>query len=256
MSPDKDDGDPEKMRKDHYPTLAPPVPSSFDIVDMGPRQPVFDFYKDSPHPMWGVTVRLDVTKMRRICQEHDLKYLHASLYIFSLTANQYAPIRYRIRTNEKTGEKFVVCHTRVHPTVTLLRRDGTETYGYSFWQATDNFTDFATYATAAEEDFHSHSQGLDGNPRDDVLHGSVLPWLDFISYEHAIGRLSMPSIPKYTFGKLVEDETTGKVTQSLALHVHHGLMDGLHVGRFVEKLQQNLDQAEDWILKYMKNETM
>lgn len=237
----------------NHPSLVPPKASSFQRIDMGARQPVFDFYKDSASPLWGITVKLDVTTLRRICREQSFKYLHASLYIFSLTVNKYAPMRYRVRTDEKTGEKYVVCHDTVHPSVTLMRRDGTETYGYSFFQAANNFADFAAYATAAEKEFHSNSKGLDGNPRDDVCHGSVLPWLDFMMYEHAVGRLSMPSIPKYTFGKLVKDESTGRVTQALALHVHHGLMDGLHVGRFMEMLQENLDNAESLLLSNTGN---
>ena len=178
------------------PRVVPPAVSTFHRIDAGPRQPVFDFYKDSPNPLWGVTVRLDVTQARRYCQQYSQSYLHASLFLFSLTANQYAPIRHRIRTDDKTGAKYLVCNDQVHPSITIMRRDGSDTYGFCFLQAADTFAEFDAYATAAIREFHEESQGLDGNPRDDVMHGSVLPWLDFASYEHAVGRLTLPSIPK------------------------------------------------------------
>ena len=227
--------------------IVPPPPGAFQRIDPGPRQAVFDFYKDSDNPLWGITVRLDVTALRQACRKHKYNYLQASLFVFSKTANEYAPMRYRVR-QEQDGKKYMICHDKVHPSITVMRKDGSETYGYCFWQAADKFADFAAHATAVLNDFHANSQGLDGNPRDDVMHGSVLPWLDFTGYDHAVGRVSLPSIPKYTFGKLVQDPTTGRVTQALALHVHHGCMDGLHVGRFVEKLQANLDQAETLLL--------
>jgi len=227
------------------PFVFPPPESKFQHIDPGPRKSVFDFYKDGPNPLWGITVRLDVTYARRYCQQHSKSYLHASLFLFSLTANQYPPMRHRIRTDDKTGAKYLICNDQVHPSVTIMRRDGSDTYGFCFLRAAGTFTEFDAYATSAIQQFHAHSQGgLDGNPRDDMLHGSVLPWLDFTQYEHAAGRLTMPSIPKHTWGKLVTDNATGRTAQSLALHVHHGIMDGLHVGRFLEKLQDNFDQAE------------
>ena len=233
--------------------VVPPPESTFSRIEPGPRQPVFDFYKDSPSPLWGITVRLDVTALRNLCRKQDdgqpsFNFLQASLFLFAKTANQYAPMRYRIRTDGKTGAKYMICHEYVHPSITIMRRDGSDTYGYCFWKATDTYPEFTAYATAVLEDFHGQtSRGLDGNPRDDVMHGSVLPWLDFTSYEHAVGRLTMTSIPKYTFGKIVQDATTGRYSQALALHVHHGCMDGLHVGRFVELLQDNLNNAESLV---------
>jgi chloramphenicol O-acetyltransferase type A len=231
------------------PVPAPPR-SAFTEIDVSTwsRRPVYEFYKDGPLPQWGVTVRLDVTALRRVQQQQPgWSFLHASLYLFSRTANEYAPMRYRMRTDETDGTTRVVCYDTVHPSMTILR-PADDTYGFCAFCATDTFAAFQTYARAALVDFHAATKGMDEDPREDVMHGSVLPWLDFSNYEHAHGALTFPSIPKYTFGKLVHDKIQDRWSQSLSLHVHHGLMDGLHVGRFVEKLQANLDESESLLL--------
>jgi chloramphenicol O-acetyltransferase type A len=35
---------------------------------------------------------------------------------------------------------------------------------------------------------------------------------------------------------------TGKRTISMAVYVHHGLMDGMHVGQFVDLFQELMNQ--------------
>jgi chloramphenicol O-acetyltransferase type A len=36
-------------------------------------------------------------------------------------------------------------------------------------------------------------------------------------------------------------ETNGKKTMPMAVHVHHGLVDGYHVGQFAETFQKLMD---------------
>jgi chloramphenicol O-acetyltransferase type A len=42
------------------------------------------------------------------------------------------------------------------------------------------------------------------------------------------------SCPKITFGKITEND--GVKTMPLSIHVNHALMDGYHVGEFVETI--------------------
>jgi chloramphenicol O-acetyltransferase type A len=223
---------------------APPVSHGFTYIDLAtwPRRPVFDFYKDGPDPSWGTTVRLDVSKLRQLCKACGWSYFHGCLFLFLKSVNECDPMRYRLQTDDD-GYKQVICYTRVHASCPILRAD--ETYGMVLFGADDSFTSFRQYAAAAMAHFHANiGEGLNKLARDDVLHGSVLPWNDFTSYQHAVGRASRPDIPKYVFGKLVHDTRSDTWSQAFCLHVHHGLMDGLHTGRFLETFQRNLDAAE------------
>ena len=68
------------------------------------------------------------------------------------------------------------------------------------------------------------------------MHFSSLPWLDFTSFSHARSFSFPDSSPKISFGKMTESK--GKKSFSVSIHVHHGLVDGFHVGQFVEKFQE------------------
>jgi len=224
------------------------------------RKPAFDFFANSPQPAWGVTVRLQVTNAKKLCQQHGWSYFHASLFLLQLTANQYEPIRYRIRTKARQSDddndttqqqqQKVVVMDKIHIDSTVLRRDG-ETFGFVLFPASHSFATFRQTATQAIDAFHQ-SQGLEDMAGEDTMYGTVLPWIDFTSFEHAMPgpKISVNhSIPRFVFGKVVADSNsnTGQspsYSQAFCLHVHHGLMDGLHMGRFLELYQTNLDNAE------------
>jgi chloramphenicol O-acetyltransferase type A len=72
---------------------------------------------------------------------------------------------------------------------------------------------------------------------ENVIHFSAIPWVNFTSLSHARSYTFADSCPKISFGKMMVDET-GKRTMSMSVHVHHGLMDGLHVGQFVDCFQE------------------
>ena len=71
----------------------------------------------------------------------------------------------------------------------------------------------------------------------DLIHISVLPWLNFSAFSHAFSEGESLGIPKFVFGQF--DKPTG--TMPLAIDVHHSLMDGLHVAKFINTLQNTFD---------------
>jgi len=77
---------------------------------------------------------------------------------------------------------------------------------------------------------------------ENVIHFSSLPWLDFTSVSHARSFSFQDSCPKISMGKMTE--RSGKRTMPLSIHVHHALMDGQDVARFVELFQELMDEKE------------
>jgi chloramphenicol O-acetyltransferase type A len=75
-----------------------------------------------------------------------------------------------------------------------------------------------------------------------VIRYSVLPWFDFTSNSHARDYFHEDTAPRIPFGKITK--AGGRSTMPILIHVHHALVDGLHVARFVEKFQQSLDAPD------------
>jgi len=77
---------------------------------------------------------------------------------------------------------------------------------------------------------------------DDVIHFSVVPWLNFTGIGHPRDRNLLYSVPKIVIGKCIEQGSRWSLP--VALSAHHGLVDGLHAARFFDHLQRRCDQAE------------
>ena len=75
----------------------------------------------------------------------------------------------------------------------------------------------------------------------DLIHVSVLPWLNFSSFSHAFTHGQSNGIPKFVFGQY--NTETGKMP--LAIDVHHALLDGLHVAKFIKQLQYTFNNLSN-----------
>jgi chloramphenicol O-acetyltransferase type A len=73
---------------------------------------------------------------------------------------------------------------------------------------------------------------------ENVIHFSSVPWIRFTSLSHARSFSHNDSIPKISFGKMTI--TSGVRSMPVSVHVHHGLMDGFHVGSFLDHFQELL----------------
>ena len=70
---------------------------------------------------------------------------------------------------------------------------------------------------------------------DDIVFHSVLPWMRFTSFTNALPG-GAHSIPRIVFGKCAG--TRRRMTLPVAVEVHHALVDGLDVARFVERFSE------------------
>ena len=72
----------------------------------------------------------------------------------------------------------------------------------------------------------------------DCIHCSAIPWVNFTSNKEANSG-KPDSVPKLSFGKVVEED--GKRKMNISIAVSHALVDGYHVGLFAEAFQKELN---------------
>ena len=75
---------------------------------------------------------------------------------------------------------------------------------------------------------------------ENLIHFSAIPWLHFTSISHARSFSHPDSCPKISFVKMTENN--GVKEMPVSIHGHHALMDGFHVGLFVDKFQNLLNE--------------
>ncbi|HET9431413.1 MAG TPA: CatA-like O-acetyltransferase, partial [Chitinophagaceae bacterium] len=114
------------------------------------------------------------------------------------------------------------------------------TFGFSY---IDYYEDFDKFNLEAKKEINRvrNSTGLvPSESKENIVHYSSIPWLNFTALSHA-RRFTFPdSVPKISFGKMTDAE--GRKSMPVSVHVHHALMDGYHVGLFVDEFQKQMNQ--------------
>ena len=81
--------------------------------------------------------------------------------------------------------------------------------------------------------------------RDDLIYFTVLPWVSFSSFAHARTPGRGESVPRIAFGKFTSENKRTRLP--ISVEVHHALMDGLHVGRFLARLEEMLMEPGNYL---------
>lgn len=206
-------------------------------LDTWPRKRAFDYFRGFDNPFFNVTVQLDATHLRTLTREReDVSFFLAYLYLSLRAANETEPFRYRLE-----GDRVRV-YERIHGGTTFLRDD--ESFDFAYFDYRDDFPSFQAEARAALDEAKRRGPTFDpSDNRVDLIHYSPLPWIAFTSFAHARNWRRQDSIPKIVFGRC--EEAGGRSNLPVSVEVHHALMDGLHVGRYLERFQAALLDPEN-----------
>jgi chloramphenicol O-acetyltransferase type A len=199
-------------------------------IDNWPRKEHFLFFKQFEEPFFGATVEIDCTtaytKSKDLRTSFFIYYLHKTL----VTVNNNKSFRYRI------SDEQIYIYDRIDASATIGRADGT--FGFSLIHYDPDFDIFKETALQEIERIQSTTGIFTRTFEDDnLIHFSAIPWLNFTSLSHARSYTFPDSSPKISFGKMTISEN-GKRTMPISVHVHHGLMDGSHLGQFVDYFQE------------------
>lgn len=203
-------------------------------LETWPRRETLALFRRFQKPQYSVTARIDVTGIlaRRADDDGFSSYL-SCVHAIGAALHAIPELSWRIR-----GET-VVAHDRMVLSPTLRFADGRLGFTYLDWQE-----DAAAFSSAAREtiwatlDRGELKPGVDGD--DGVAFLSCQPWLDFTAFDNPVFS-SDDSVPRVTWGRYTP-EVTGRWTMPVALQVHHGLVDGVHVAQFFKTLQEAADR--------------
>jgi len=129
-------------------------------------------------------------------------------------------------------------YDKINASPTINRPDGT--FGFSYMEYDADFEKFHLSAKMEIERVQKSTGLQPAVSGENVIHYSSIPWINFSSLSHARNFGFKDSCPKISFGKMMDLE--GRRIMPVAIHVHHGLMDGIHVGEFLEKFQNLMNQ--------------
>ena len=197
------------------------------------RRASFDFFKSFTEPYHGVCLRVDCTGTFNYAKEHRLSVFLSLLHRSLVAAHEVENFKTRLVGGTVWRYELINGGSAVG------RENGTIGLGhYQFRPQIDEFVREA----AIEVDRVRQRDDIERYPEANLIRYSVLPWFDFTSISHARDFSHEDSAPRITFGKITE--AGGRCTMPVSIHVHHALVDGLHVAQFVEKFQCCLDAPD------------
>jgi chloramphenicol O-acetyltransferase type A len=128
----------------------------------------------------------------------------------------------------------------INASPTIMRPNGTFGFGHIIHDRS-----FGRFLDGAEQEISRVQSSADLFPPADtgenIIHLSTLPWLNFTSVSHARMYSIPDSVPKISFGRITDID--GQKIMPVSIHVHHALVDGMHVGQYVQAFQDLLNMG-------------
>lgn len=200
-------------------------------IDRWARKEHFLFFNQFEEPYYGVNVTIDCTAAYRDAKANGVSFFLYYLYKSLAAAQQIEAFRLRIEDNE------VYCYDVINGGSTVDRENGT--FGFAFYDYHPSFSEFIAIGQKEIQRVRSRND-LERSTRQDQIRFSALPWIDFTALSHARSFTFKDSAPKRSFGKMTDKN--GTRTMPMSIHVHHALVDGLHLGQYIECFQQLMNQ--------------
>ena len=211
------------------------MPDSCQKIELTawPRAESFRFFSSLDQPFYSVCFRVDVTKLHAYAKSHGLSFYHAMIYFVTQAVNETKNFRYTIRN----GEVWLLPART--PSFTVLK-PGSDQFQIVTAPCTGGLEDFCR---AAKEKTERQTAFLDpASETDDLIYLSCLPWFDLTCCTNERKVDVDDAIPRITWGKYVKEGD--REVLGLSVEVNHRLIDGVHLGRFYERLQESLSALE------------
>ena len=214
------------------------MPKYLDLANWA-RRDLFEFFLGFDKPYFNICARLDITNLLALLRRRSNVNVSLAYHYFALRiANEIEPFRYRLR------EGKVIVHDVINGGTTVLLPNDSFTFAYFDYE--EDFEKFVLEAGRAVKDAQTGNHAFKPTNRDDTVYFTVLPWVSFTSFSHARNWGREDSVPRIAFGKFTKEND--RILLPISVEVHHALMDGLHVGQYLARLEEALRKPENYIV--------
>ncbi len=202
----------------------------FDIENWK-RKDSYLFFKTYDDPFFNICSHLDINTLYNFCKDKGHSFNLAMLFYSIQTANEIEEFKLR------TLDGKLVLYNHIHCGITILNND--ETFSFCYLEYAGSLAEFETEGKRMIQAQKSQKI-LDPNANFiNLIYFSLIPWISFSSIKHARKSDTNASIPKIAIGKYFKDNGIWKIPVSV--EVNHSLMDGIHVGKYFNLLQDKIN---------------
>ncbi len=198
-------------------------------LDNWERRLHYQIFRNSVQPQYCVTFELDITHFLEVIRKRQYSFTFSLVFAVSKCANQMKEFRYRF------VEGNPVIFDRINTAFTYLNKD-TELFKVVNVEMTDTLEEYVTLASEKERKQKAYFTGPLGN---DVFQFSAFPWVTYTHISHTDSGNKDNATPLFDWGKYYKKD--GKIMLPFSVQVHHSFVDGVHIGKLANDLQNYLN---------------
>lgn len=187
-------------------------------------------FRNSIEPAFCITFEIDITNFLEKVKKQRLSFTLSMVYAICKCANKIEAFRYRF-LDEK-----VVLFDKIDTAFTYLNPE-TELFKVVTVPMQDTLQDYVTLATQIAQNQKEYFTGPLGN---DVFQCSAIPWITYTHISHTNSGKKDNATPLFDWGKYYEKDK--HIMMPVSVQAHHSFVDGLHIGKFVDTLQNYLKE--------------
>jgi chloramphenicol O-acetyltransferase type A len=199
-----------------------------------PRREHFNIFSAFDQPHFNMCADVDLSIFYPYVKRCGFSFTVALVYVITRAANDIPEFRQRIRDGK------VIEHDIVHPSGTILVDE--DLFSFCTFDYYEDFSEFAPLALQRIAQVKENLTLKDEPGRDDLLFMTAIPWVSFTSFMHPLHLSPADSVPRFAWGKMFEFGEQLKMP--LSVQGHHALMDGIHVARYYDKVQNYFDHPD------------
>ena len=190
-------------------------------------------FRNSIEPSYCVSLELDITNFLKKIRKDNLSFTLSLIYLVSRCANDIEEFRYRFLDGK------IVLYDKINTAFTYLNKE-TELFKVVNVEMQDTLEQYNSVASRKAEDQKEYFTGPLGN---DVFQFSPMPWVSYTHISHTNSGKKDNATPLFDWGKYFDRD--GKKILPFSVQVHHSFVDGIHIGKLVDSLQNYLNGIQD-----------
>ncbi|MDE5983852.1 MAG: chloramphenicol acetyltransferase [Eubacterium sp.] len=188
-------------------------------------------FRNSIEPAFCVTFEVDVTNFLKKVRKQNLSFTLSMVYAVCKCANEIEAFRYRFLNDQ------VVLFDKIDTAFTYLNK-GTELFKVVNVPMQDSLE---SYVKSAAKTADEQKEYFTGPLSNDVFQCSPMPFLTYTHISHTNSGKKDNATPLFDWGKYYEKGS--EIVMPISVQAHHSFVDGIHIGKFAEKLQAYLNES-------------
>lgn len=187
-------------------------------------------FRNSIEPFYCITFELDISNFLVKIQAKKLSFTLSLIFVVSKCANDIEEFRYRFLDGR------IVLYDRVNTAFTYLD-NATELFKVVNVEMQETIEKYVAIAAQKAVSQKEYFTGPLGN---DVFQFSPMPWVSYTHISHTNSGKKDNATPLFDWGKYFDRDE--KKILPFSVQVHHSFVDGIHIGKLANSLQNYLNE--------------